>query len=49
MAELTISAADIEGAIENYVTTFSASNDREEIGTVVDAGDGIAPGDLCRP
>src|ERR1700730_14703940 len=42
MAELTISAADIEGAIENYVTTFSASNDREEIGTVVDAGDGIA-------
>src|ERR1700730_16843942 len=42
MAELTISAADIEGAIENYVTTFSASNDREEIGTVIDAGDGIA-------
>ncbi|MEZ0051846.1 F-type H+-transporting ATPase subunit alpha [Mycobacterium sp. MAA66] len=42
MAELTISAADIEGAIENYVSTFSASNDREEIGTVVDAGDGIA-------
>ncbi len=42
MAELTISAADIEGAIENYVTTFSASTDREEIGTVVDAGDGIA-------
>ncbi|MDH6247856.1 F0F1 ATP synthase subunit alpha [Mycobacterium sp. OTB74] len=42
MAELTISAADIEGAIENYVSTFSASSDREEIGTVVDAGDGIA-------
>ncbi|MGB8407247.1 MAG: F0F1 ATP synthase subunit alpha [Mycobacterium sp.] len=42
MAELTISAADIEGAIENYVSTFSASNEREEIGTVVDAGDGIA-------
>ncbi len=42
MAELTISAADIEGAIENYVSSFSASTEREEIGTVIDAGDGIA-------
>ena len=42
MAELTISAADIEGAIEDYVSSFSAETGREEIGTVVDAGDGIA-------
>lgn len=42
MAELTISASDIEGAIEDYVSSFSAETEREEIGTVVDAGDGIA-------
>src|SRR6201747_1810779 len=42
MAELTISAADIEGAIEDYVSSFTADTEREEIGTVVDAGDGIA-------
>ena len=42
MAELTISAADIEGAIEDYVSSFAAESEREEIGTVVDAGDGIA-------
>ncbi|HYO04871.1 MAG TPA: F0F1 ATP synthase subunit alpha [Mycobacterium sp.] len=42
MAELTISAADIEGAVEEYVSSFSADTEREEIGTVVDAGDGIA-------
>ncbi len=42
MAELTISASDIEGAIEDYVSSFTADSDREEIGIVVDAGDGIA-------
>jgi F-type H+-transporting ATPase subunit alpha len=42
MAELTISAADIEGAVEEYVTSFTADTQREEIGTVIDAGDGIA-------
>ncbi len=42
MAELTISASDIEGAIEDYVSSFSADTEREEVGTVVDAGDGIA-------
>jgi F-type H+-transporting ATPase subunit alpha len=42
MAELTISAADIEGAVEEYVSSFSADTAREEIGTVIDAGDGIA-------
>ena len=42
MAELTISAADIEGAINDYVSSFSTGTDREEIGVVVDTGDGIA-------
>src|SRR5882757_8382492 len=42
MAELTISATDIEGAIEDYVSSFSADTEREEVGTVIDAGDGIA-------
>jgi F-type H+-transporting ATPase subunit alpha len=39
---LTISAADIQGAIEDYVANFASDTDREEIGTVIDAGDGIA-------
>ncbi|NBP84149.1 MAG: F0F1 ATP synthase subunit alpha [Mycobacteriaceae bacterium] len=42
MAELTISAADIQGAIDNYVSSFEVGTDRQEIGTVIDAGDGIA-------
>src|SRR6185436_1190061 len=42
MAELTISADDIQGAIEEYVAGFEADTQREEIGTVIDAGDGIA-------
>ncbi|ABM15107.1 ATP synthase F1 subcomplex alpha subunit [Mycolicibacterium vanbaalenii PYR-1] len=42
MAELTISASDIEGAIEDYVSSFTADSGREEIGVVIDAGDGIA-------
>ncbi|MBU3705755.1 MAG: F0F1 ATP synthase subunit alpha [Mycobacterium sp.] len=42
MAELTISADDIEGAIASYVSSFEADTGREEIGIVVDAGDGIA-------
>ncbi|MCT7656803.1 F0F1 ATP synthase subunit alpha [Mycobacterium deserti] len=42
MAELTISATDIQGAIEEYVAGFEAETEREEIGTVIDAGDGIA-------
>jgi F-type H+/Na+-transporting ATPase subunit alpha len=49
MAELTISAADIEGAIEDYVSSFSADTAREEIGTVIDAGDGIATSRVCPP
>ncbi|UXA05569.1 F0F1 ATP synthase subunit alpha [Mycobacterium sp. SMC-2] len=42
MAELTISADDIQGAIEEYVGSFTSDTTREEVGTVVDAGDGIA-------
>ena len=42
MAELTISADDIQGAIEEYVSSFTSETAREEIGTVIDAGDGIA-------
>ena len=42
MAELTISADDIEGAIATYVSSFESGTGREEIGTVIDAGDGIA-------
>jgi F-type H+-transporting ATPase subunit alpha len=42
MAELTISADDIQGAIEEYVGSFSTESAREEVGTVIDAGDGIA-------
>ena len=42
MAELTISTDEIQGAIEEYVASFEADTAREEIGTVIDAGDGIA-------
>jgi len=42
MAELTISAADIQSAIEEYVGSFTSDTSREEVGTVIDAGDGIA-------
>jgi F-type H+/Na+-transporting ATPase subunit alpha len=42
MAELTIAAEDIQGAIEDYVAGFTSETAREEIGTVIDAGDGIA-------
>ncbi|MBS4727296.1 F0F1 ATP synthase subunit alpha [Mycobacterium sp. SM1] len=42
MAELTISADEIQGAIEEYVSSFTSDATREEVGTVIDAGDGIA-------
>ena len=42
MAELTISPDDIQGAIEEYVSSFTADTVREEVGTIIDAGDGIA-------
>jgi F-type H+-transporting ATPase subunit alpha len=42
MAELTISADEIRSAIQNYVTEYSPDVSREEVGTVTEAGDGIA-------
>jgi F-type H+-transporting ATPase subunit alpha len=42
MAELTISADDIQGAIASYVSSFESGTEREEIGSVIDTGDGIA-------
>ncbi|MEV1286845.1 F0F1 ATP synthase subunit alpha [Micromonospora sp. NPDC049679] len=42
MAELTISSDDIRGALERYVSSYTPELSREEVGTVADAGDGIA-------
>src|ERR1041384_93262 len=42
MAELTISSDDIRGALERYVSSYAPEISREEVGTVTDAGDGIA-------
>jgi F-type H+/Na+-transporting ATPase subunit alpha len=42
MAELTITADEIRGAIENYVSSYSPEVSREEVGLVTDTGDGIA-------
>jgi F-type H+-transporting ATPase subunit alpha len=42
MAELTVSPDDIQGAIEEYVSSFTADTAREEVGTIIDTGDGIA-------
>ncbi|MEJ3750915.1 F0F1 ATP synthase subunit alpha [Actinomycetes bacterium KLBMP 9797] len=42
MAELTISTEEIRGALERYVSSYEHRVTREEVGTVADAGDGIA-------
>jgi len=42
MAELTISSDDIRGAIEENVAEFTPENAREEVGRVLQVGDGIA-------
>ncbi|MCV2488768.1 F0F1 ATP synthase subunit alpha [Geodermatophilus sp. YIM 151500] len=42
MAELTISADEIRSAIQTYVTEYRPDVSREEVGTVTEAGDGIA-------
>ncbi|MCU1613676.1 MAG: synthase alpha subunit [Frankiales bacterium] len=42
MAELTISADEIRSAIQSYVTEYAPDVSREEVGTVTEAGDGIA-------
>jgi F-type H+-transporting ATPase subunit alpha len=42
MAELTISSDEIRSALERYVSSYTPEMTREEVGTVADAGDGIA-------
>ncbi|RZQ60893.1 F0F1 ATP synthase subunit alpha [Amycolatopsis suaedae] len=42
MAELTISSDEIRSAIENYVSSYAPEVSREEVGTVIDTGDGVA-------
>jgi F-type H+-transporting ATPase subunit alpha len=42
MAELTISAEEIRGALEGYVSSYSPESSREEVGLVAETGDGIA-------
>src|SRR5690606_1630644 len=42
MAELTISSDEIRGALERYVSSYKPELSREEVGTVTEAGDGIA-------
>src|ERR671935_2888022 len=42
MAELTISSDEIRSALERYVSSYTPDVSREEVGTVADAGDGIA-------
>ncbi len=42
MAELTISAEEIRGAIQSYVSSYSPEAAREEVGVVAETGDGIA-------
>src|SRR5690554_5636338 len=42
MAELTISTEEIRGALERYLSSYSPEVSREEVGTVTEAGDGIA-------
>ncbi|MEV6525213.1 F0F1 ATP synthase subunit alpha [Longispora sp. NPDC051575] len=42
MAELTISSEEIRGALERYVSSYKPEISREEVGTVAEAGDGIA-------
>ena len=42
MTELTISSEEIRSAISSYVSSLETDTSREEVGTVVDTGDGIA-------
>jgi F-type H+-transporting ATPase subunit alpha len=42
MAELTINAAEIAEALKKHVESFKPEVEREEIGRVLEAGDGIA-------
>src|SRR4249920_1707032 len=42
MTELTISSEEIRSAIAGYVSSLETGTSREEVGTVLDTGDGIA-------
>src|SRR5689334_17703475 len=42
MTELTISSDEIRSAIAGYVSSLETGTSREEVGTVLDTGDGIA-------
>jgi F-type H+-transporting ATPase subunit alpha len=42
MAELTISPEEIRSAISSYVSSLETETSREEVGAVLDTGDGIA-------
>ena len=42
MTELTISPDEIRFAIESYVSDYAPEVTREEVGVIVDTGDGIA-------
>ena len=42
MTELTISSEEIRSAIAGYVSSLETGTSREEVGTVIDTGDGIA-------
>jgi len=42
MAELTISSDDVKGALARFVSSYTPEISREEVGTVAEAGDGIA-------
>ncbi len=42
MTELTIRPDEIRSAIETYVESYQADNAREEVGRVIETGDGIA-------
>jgi F-type H+/Na+-transporting ATPase subunit alpha len=42
MTELTISSDEIRSAIAGYVSSLETETSREEVGTVIDTGDGIA-------
>ncbi|MHA3701375.1 F0F1 ATP synthase subunit alpha [Jatrophihabitans sp. YIM 134969] len=42
MTELTISADEIRSALEDYVSSYSTTATREEVGVVAEVGDGIA-------
>lgn len=42
MADLNINSAEIRGAIDRILTEFRPTLEKEEVGRVIDAGDGIA-------